>query len=128
MKNLITIFAFVLTIGVVNAQENGPRQQRSPEEMTKMQVERLTKELDLSKPQQDSIQKYILITSIEQQKLFKEAGDDREAAMKSMQALREKQNQKIKTFLNQEQSKKYDEYTKQRGRGFGGPGGQRTNN
>ncbi|MCA5005390.1 hypothetical protein [Sphingobacterium bovistauri] len=128
MKSLISILALVLSLGLANAQQGGNRPQRTPEEMAKMQMERLTKELNLSQTQQDSIQKYILSTSKEQQKIFREAGDNREAAMKSMQALREKQSLKVKTFLNEEQSKKYDELAKQRGFGAGGQRGQRPTN
>lgn len=131
MKSLITILALVLSIGLANAQQGGQRQQRSPEEMTKMQMERLTKELNLSKSQQDSIHKHILSSSTEQQKLFKDNAvnsGNRDAYMKSVQALREKQNAKIKTFLNEDQIKKYDELAKQRGPRSGGQRGERPNN
>lgn len=122
MKNLITILALVLGIGLANAQEKDIRQQRSPEEMAKMQTERLTKELKLTKPQQDSIHKYVLASSVEQQKLFKEnvlKSDNPEANRKKMQAIREKQTQKVKSFLNEEQNKKYDEILKQRRQNIG---------
>ncbi|HLS37435.1 MAG TPA: hypothetical protein VK023_04110 [Sphingobacterium bovisgrunnientis] len=125
MKSVITLLALVLSLGLANAQQDGPRQQRTPEEMTKMQMERLTKELNLTQTQQDSIKKYVLASSVEMQKVFSNAGDDREAAMNSMRAIREKQTKKVKTFLNEEQGKKYDEIASQRGRGFGG---QRPNN
>ena len=128
MKSVITILAVVLSLTFANAQERGNRVQRSPEEMAKSQTERLTKELSLSKTQQDSIHKHILATAVEQQKIFKAAGDNREEAMKSMQPLRQKQTQKIKSFLNEEQIKKYDELAKQRGAGFGGQRGQGPNN
>lgn len=128
MKSLITILTLVLSLGLANAQQGGPRQQRSPEEMAKAQTERLTKELNLSQSQQDSIHKHILASSSEQQKIFKDAGDDRETAMKGMQALRQKQAQKIKTFLNEEQIKKYDELAKQRGRRSESRNSPRTNN
>lgn len=122
MKNLITILALVLGIGLANAQEKDIRQQKRPEEMAKMQTERLTKELNLTKPQQDSIHKYVLASSVEQQKLFKEnvlKSDNPEANRKKMQAIREKQTQKVKTFLNEEQGKKYDEILKQRRQNIG---------
>jgi len=128
MKSLITILTLVLSLGLASAQQGGTRQQRSPEEMAKAQTERLTKELNLSQSQQDSIHKHILASSKEQQKIFKDAGDDRETAMKGMQALRQKQAQKIKTFLNEEQIKKYDELAKQRGRRSGSGNSPRTNN
>lgn len=125
MKSIITILALVLSISFSNAQQGGQRQQRSPEEMAKMRVERLTKELNLTKTQQDSIHKYVLASSVEMQKLFGNSGGDREKAMNNMRSLREQQTQKVKTFLNEEQIKKYEELAKQRGRGFGG---QRHNN
>lgn len=128
MKSLITTLALVLSLGLANAQEGGPRQQRSPEDMAKMQSERLTKELSLSPSQQDSIHKHILAYSIEQQKIFKDAGDNREDAMKSMQALRQQQAEKIKSFLNEEQIRKYDELAKQRVRRAGPGNAPRTNN
>jgi len=128
---MITIMALVLSISFANAQQGGQRQQRSPEEMAKMQTERLTKELNLSQSQQDSIHKHILASSTEQQKLFKDnavKSDNRDAYVKSFQALREKQTAKIKTFLNEEQIKKYDELAKQRGPRSGGQRGGRPNN
>ena len=131
MKKIISIFTFsILALSISYAQERGPRQQRSPEEMAKMQTERLTKELELSKPQQDSVYKYALITSLEQQKLFSNTGNNREESMKTMQSLREKQNEKFKSFFNSEQLKKYEELSKQRGPGNqgGGPRGTRPNN
>lgn len=128
MKSVITILALIFTLGIANAQQGGNRPQRTPEEMAKMQLERLTSELNLNQSQQDSIHKHILATSVEQQNIFKNAGDDREAAMKSMRELREKQSQKIKTFLNEEQVKKYDELAKQRSGRFGGQRGDRPNN
>lgn len=107
------MFVAVLAISSSYAQERGPRQGGTPEERTKMQVERLTKELNLSKAQQDSIYKYSLQTSKEQQELMKAAGDDREAAREKMKPIREKSMAKIKSFLNEEQKTKYEDLQKQ---------------
>lgn len=131
MKSLITILALIFTICLANAQQGGNRPQRNPEEMAKMQLERLTKELSLTQSQQDSIHKYLLANSKEVQKIYKEnavQSGNREVYIKTMQDLREKQTKKIKTFLNEEQVKKYDELAKQRGATFGGQRGDRPNN
>lgn len=115
MKNLLaSVLILFATITISYAQERGRMQQRNPENMAKMQTERLTKELNLSQSQQDSIYKYVLATATEQRKVFQENNNDRQAAMKAMQELRQKQDLKIKSFLNEEQTKKYEEIQKQR--------------
>lgn len=116
MKNILSLaIAGILTIGISNAQERGPRQNRTPEEMAKMQVERLTEQLALSKTQQDSVYKYSLLASKDQRKLMETAGDNREAAFEKMRAVREENSKKIKSFLTEDQVKKYDELEKTRG-------------
>lgn len=115
MKNLLaSVLILFATITISHAQDRGRMQQRNPEDMAKMQTERLTKELNLSQSQQDSIYKYVLATATEQRKIFQENNNDRQAAMKAMQELRQKQDLKIKSFLNEEQTKKYEEIQKQR--------------
>ena len=58
MKKLLSLVAAgILLVGIANAQERGSRQNRSPEELAKIQVERLTTHLSLDKNQQDSIYK-----------------------------------------------------------------------
>lgn len=124
MKNIMTlIVAGLLTVGISFAQDRGPRQNRTPEEMAKMQVERLTEQLTLSKSQQDSIYKYSLLASKEQRKLMENAGDNREGAFEKMRVLRDNSDKKIKTFLDADQVKKYDESAKNRPQG----GGRRAN-
>lgn len=113
MKKLITLVcAVVFMVGLSVAQERGGRpgagQNRTPEEMAKTQVERLTTELKLSQEQQDSIYKYTLEASKEQQALMQNSGDDREAAFEKMRSIQEKNSGKIKTFLTDEQATKYD--------------------
>lgn len=125
MKNLLSLlFATILTIGVSVAQERGPRQNRTPEEMAKNQVERLTEQLSLTKPQQDSILNYSLKVAKDQKAIFDAAGDDRQAAFEKMRTIREESNNKIKSFLTKEQVVKYDELLKTRGQG----GQRRPNN
>lgn len=114
MKNLFgLLIAGLLTIGTSNAQD-GARQNRTAEEMAKMQVERLTEQLTLNKSQQDSVYKYVLLASKEQKKVMKNAGDDREAAFEKMGKMRAENSTKIKTFLTADQVKKYEELEKSR--------------
>lgn len=120
MKNIINLFLTgLLTIGIANAQDRGTRQNRTPEEMAKMQTERLTEQLSLSKGQQDSIYKYSLLASKEQRKLMETAGDNREAAFGKIRSLREENSNKIKSFLTEDQVKKYEEIIKNRPQGQG---------
>ena len=115
MKNLLSLFfAMALTVGMSFAQERGSRQNRTPEEMAKMQVERLTEQLTLNKTQQDSVYKYALQASKEQRELMQNAGDDRQAAFQKMQGLREANEKKIKSFLTADQVAKYEEILKNR--------------
>lgn len=118
MKNLVSLlFATLMIVSISVAQERGPRQNRTPEEMAKMQVERLTEQLTLDKQQQDSIYKYSLLISKEQRELMQNAGDNREAAFKKLQTLRESNDKKIKSFLSKDQLAKYEEYLKNRPQG-----------
>ncbi|MFZ4863398.1 hypothetical protein ACL9RF_14565 [Sphingobacterium sp. Mn56C] len=110
MKNLTAfIFAAILSIAVSTAQERGPRseQKRSPEEIAKVQTERLTQSLGLDKPQQDSIYKSVL--KIQQD--FKGKGGNQDPG--KWREIFDKQNQKIKSFLTKEQAVKYDELLQQ---------------
>lgn len=128
MKKIMSLIAAgIITIGLSYAQPGGGQfQNRTPEEMAKMQVERLKESLSLTKAQQDSIYKYTLAISKDQRKLMESAGDNREAAFEKMSSLREANDKKIKSFLTADQIKKYDEMIKNRGQRGGG--GNRPNN
>lgn len=111
----MTLFAAgILMVGISQAQERGGRQNRTPEEMAKMQVERLTEQLALNKTQQDSIYKYTLELSKSQREIMQSAGDNREGAMNKMRDLREAGDKMIKNFLTEEQAKKYETLAKER--------------
>lgn len=115
MKKLLSLVAAgILLVGITNAQERGSRQNRSPEELAKMQVERLTTHLSLDKNQQDSIYKYALIAGKEQRQLMEAAGDNREAALEKIRSKRADNEKIIKSFLTDDQQKKYEEFTKNR--------------
>lgn len=115
MKNVMSLLiAALISVGISQAQERAPRQNRSPEESAKMQVERLTAELTLNQSQQDSIYKYSLLARTEQRKLMETAGDNKEEGFEKMRTIRENSDKKIKSFLTKEQEKKYDELIKNR--------------
>lgn len=124
MKKIMTLVAAgLLTIGISSAQERGNRQNKSAEETAKEQVERLTQQLSLDKNQQDSVYRYALLANKEQRKLMESAPSNREATFEKMRELRANTDKKIKTFLNADQIKKFEEEIKKRPQG----GGRRNN-
>lgn len=109
MKTVITLLiAAVFTISISVAQQKESRQNRTPEERAKMQVERLTKELELNKSQQDSIYTYIL-QSMKTSSLHRKENDQAQIK-KSLEA----RNLKIKSFLTPKQITQYEELQKSR--------------
>lgn len=119
MKNLIlVIVAIFLSASAVVAQERGnrqgPGQNRTPEERAKAEVERLNTTLKLEQNQRDSIYKYSLEQTKEQQVLFQQGDGDREKRMEQFRLSRDKYDTKIKSFLKEDQLKKYEEVQKER--------------
>lgn len=109
MKTVLTLLiATICSISISVAQENGTRQNRTPEERAKMQVERLTKELELNKTQQDSIYNYF----VQSGKTFQ--GQQKDINREKMQAAMQERNKKIKSFLTEKQSAQYEELQKNR--------------
>lgn len=115
-----------------------------PEDMAKRQADRLKEQLELTQVQYDSIYNYYLANSKEQaarREQMQNGGQmpgegDMQAMMEQMQKQRQAQETKIKSFLTDDQKKKYDEVQEQRrqqrqqqagqggfGGGFGGFGG-----
>ena len=96
----------------------------NPEDMAKRQADRLKEQLELNQVQYDSIYNYYVANAKEQA-----------ARREQMQKQRAAQEAKIKSFLTDDQKKKYDEIQEQRrqqrqqggqggfGGGFGGFGG-----
>ena len=106
----------------------------NPEDMAKRQADRLKEQLTLTQVQYDSIYNYYLASSKEQAARCEQmqngggqmpAEGDMQAMMEQMQKQRQAQEAKIKSFLTDEQKKKYDEAQEQRRqqRGQGGQGG-----
>ena len=105
----------------------------NPEERAKGQADRLKEQLELTQVQYDSIYNYYVANAKEQAARREQmqngggmpAEGDMQAMMEQMQKQREAQEKKIKSFLTDDQKKKYDEIQEQRRqqRGQGGQGG-----
>lgn len=109
MKTVLTLLiATICSISISIAQEKGSRQNRTPEERAKFQVEHLTKELELNKTQQDSIYHHFVLSG----KAFQDQRKDMDH--EKMRAAMQERNKKIKTFLTEEQNSKYEELQKRR--------------
>lgn len=107
MKTLFTFLVVgILAIGTSFAQEKGTRQNRTPEERAKMQVERLTKELNLNQSQQDSIYNFFIQSQTDFRNQSKETNHEK------MKEEMEMRNNRIKSFLTDEQKTKYEELQK----------------
>lgn len=106
----------------------------NPEDMAKRQADRLKEQIELTQVQYDSIYNYYLKSSKEQaarrEQMQNGGGQmpgegDMQAMMEQMQKQRQAQEAKIKSFLTDDQKKKYDEIQEQRRqqRQQGGQGG-----
>jgi periplasmic protein CpxP/Spy len=93
-------------------QGQGQRQQRTPEERAKTQVDWMTKDLSLDQATQtkvtDVLVKYAKKTAEERQKLTA-AQTDRQTISTKVAAITAEQNKELKTILGDQ---KYDLYTK----------------
>ncbi len=116
----------------------GGGQQMEPEERAKMQADRLKEQLELTDVQYDSVFSYYVANAKEQAKRREEMQNgggmpqdmDMQAMMEQMQKQREAQEKKLKSYLTEDQIKKYDEaqaarreqmqQMQQNGGGFGG--------
>src|SRR5690606_13086758 len=107
MKNLMLVLvAIFLSASATVAQERGnrqgPGQNRTPEERAKAEVERLSTALTLDQNQRDSIYKYSLEQTKEQQSLFQQGDGDREKRIEQMRSSRAKYDTKIKSLLTED--------------------------
>ena len=105
----------------------------NPEDMAKRQADRLKEQLELNQVQYDSIYNYYVANAKEQAARREQmqngggqpAQEDMQAMREQMQKQRAAQEAKIKSFLTDDQKKKYDEIQEQRRqqRQQGGQGG-----
>lgn len=133
MKKLFFAVAALFVASVSFAQGfGGGMGEFKPEDMAKRNVDRLKEQLKLTQAQSDSIYKIYLVQAQDMQKRFasmQQGGGQGQMQMPSeeerqkMQETRQAQENKIKSFLTEEQKKQYDEMQAQRRQGgFGGPG------
>lgn len=126
MKKIMLLLAFALAANIsVFAQQGGPG--RSVEERVKMTIERLTKELQLTKEQQVKLDTVFSESFKAMQKMREDAqasGNRPDRA--AFEKLNNERNEKVKGILSEEQYKKYQESQaamRQRGGNRGGGGG-----
>lgn len=133
MKKLFFAVAALFVASVSFAQGfGGGMGEFKPEDMAKRNVDRLKEQLKLTQAQSDSIYKIYLVQAQDMQKRFasmQQGGGQgqmqmpSEEEMQKQQQARQAQENKIKSFLTEEQKKQYDEMQAQRRQGgFGGPG------
>ena len=123
MKKLFVIsMMLVATFTLAMAQQGGGRQQGTPEERAKTQVDRLTPVLTLTADQKTKIQ--TIEVDLNKQMDAKRQGvqGDREAMMALMQEFNKLREEKYKPVLNAEQFKKYQADVAERQQRGGGGG------
>lgn len=139
MKKIsLLLFLFLILSAVTMAQERGggqrpsrnqeqgrsgggargDRPQLSPEEMVKRQTQRLVEQLKLTKEQETKVaainKKYMEKQSFDWSKM-RDASDDERAKMREERMkIQAEKDKEIKTILNAEQVKLYDEQIKRR--------------
>ena len=108
MKKIGFLLAALLLADVfVNGQP-----QIDPEEMIKMQVERLTEALDLTKDQVPKVETIVRKTSEKMMAMFEDMGPggDFSEMREKMEKVQEEQTKQMKEILSDEQDKKYDKF------------------
>jgi len=127
-KSAFALLCLVFLLSNAWAQQPGfgGRAQFSPEQRTKMRLERLTKELGLTPEQVKQME--VVFNEDEQQmaKMREEMGGDREAMRAKMEKFRADREARVSAILTPEQLKKYGEINarfQQRGQGMR-PGGE----
>ncbi len=106
MKKLLSIaFAAALTVGVASAQETKPAEGDYfiAKNVTESIVKSLTEKLALTKPQQDSIAKHVLISAKQETDILEAQGVAIKTKREQQQANLSARTAKIKTFLTKEQ-------------------------
>lgn len=134
MKRIV-FYVMILAVVVATACNNqnksgsneGQREGRgnfNSEEFVNRQMEEMTELLDLSGKQEKQVREIMLAGFDEMAAMrdeMRNGGGDREAMREKMMQMREKQNDKMKEVLSEEQWEKYDTYQKER-RGRRGQG------
>ena len=125
MKIKITLFAILMLVGVVSTQAQQGNQRRTPEERTKMVVDRLTDSLKISAAQATDINTVYLDFYKAQDKLREGLAPGTRPERADMDKLTELRDAKLKVILKEEQFAKLKEMeAAMRNRGGQRPPGQ----
>lgn len=107
---LMMLFAVLFLTSTGLTAQN--RQQATPEERAKRQVETLTKELTLNEEQQKQV--YDISLKFSKQRTSQMGSDaSREKRREEFQKIQKQQDEEIKAILTEDQKKKYDEHQKE---------------
>ncbi|HUS02724.1 MAG TPA: hypothetical protein VMY77_13390 [Chitinophagaceae bacterium] len=125
MKIKITLFAILMLVGVVSTQAQQGNQRRTPEERTKMVVDRLTDSVKISAAQAADINTVYLDFYKGQDKLREGLAPGTRPERADMDKLTELRDAKLKVILKEEQFAKLKEMeAAMRNRGGQRPPGQ----
>ena len=123
---LLLFTAFLLFTGNAFAQMGGARQQMTPEQQAALMQERieaLSSAVTLTDAEKTQVEAILKDTNDKTQALRNDSGQDRQAMMEKITAIREEQDKKMEELLGAERFKKYQEIFPQGTMG-GGAGGQ----
>jgi len=119
-RNLMTrilLLAMLLCLaGVVQAQRGRGGERMSPEERVERQVQLMTDSLALSEAQAQKVEEVLLKYIGEMQAARESSEGDWEALRETMRAIRQRQNEELKTLLTAEQYEKWQTLQRQRRR------------
>lgn len=112
-----------------NAQQRGPREKQTPEQMASRTVARLNEELKLTEKQQSELKTFYTASFKKRNEAFEKNRDNREAIREQMKKDREATDAQLKKTLTAEQYKTYKANEEKRlkerqQRGQGHPGRQ----
>ena len=108
-KMFVLSVLFVMSIGLVSAQQRGGGFQNStPEERAKIQTDQLNELVTLTADQKTKVQA-IFLNDAKKMAEFRTAGGDRDAMMAKMREMNAERDKKFKEILTADQFKKYSD-------------------
>ena len=131
MKKVLFILGILLSVVSISKAQQGPGgggfQRRSPEEMVKMQMERLPQNLNLNEDQKAKISAIYLSQAKSRDSLFTSMaqGGDRQAMRSKMMEMNAASDKKVLVLLTDDQQKIYNQYIQERQNRMRQGGGQR---
>ena len=109
MKIKITLFAMLMLVGVLSTQAQGGGQRRTPEERTKMAVDRLVDSIKISTTQATDISPVYMYYYKAQDKLREGLAPGTRPDQAEMAKLTDARDAKLKVILKEEQFTKLKE-------------------